>query len=88
MVNLTQKIVTKVHKASPNPILLYPIHLQPLIVLLQTDPNDHYVKNISPYMMNLDPDDAKIVYVLFSPWLKILLRNDPNFHLFSPFSRI
>ena len=88
MVDLTQKIVRKVHETSPNPILLYPIHLQPLIVLLQTDPNDQYVKNISPYMMNLDPDDAKIVYVLFSPWLKILLRNDPNFHLFSPFSRI
>ena len=89
MVALVQKIVTKIHETSPNPILIYPPRLQPLVLLLLTDPKADHVNVVGDRFLNLDSNDVKLISVIFLPWLKMLLNNDPTFHLlFFPLFRI
>ena len=89
MVALVQKIVTKIHQTSPNPILIYPPRLQPLILLLLTDPKADHVNVVGDRFLKLNSNDVKLISVIFLPWLKMLLNNDPTFHLlFFPLFRI
>ena len=88
MVELSQKMANKIHENAKNPILLYPSHLQSLVVLLLSRAFDQYSQLISRKLLKLDPADLKIISVLFLPWLKIILVNDPNYHLYFQFFRI
>ena len=88
MVELSQKMIKKIHENAQNPILLYPIHLQSLVVLLLSQAFDQYSQLISRKLLKLDPVDLKFISVLFLPWLKMILINDPNYHLYFQFFRI
>ena len=88
MVELSQKMVKRIHENAKNPILLYPAHLQSLVVLLLSQDFDQYSQLIGRKLLKLDPVDLKIISVLFLPWLKIILINDPNYHLYFQFFRI
>ena len=88
MVALTQKIFHRIHENSPNPILIYPPRLQPLVLLLLTEPKVEHINVIGDRFLKLNSFDTKLISVIFLPWLKMLLNNDPTFHLLFSLFRI
>lgn len=80
--SLIPEILTQIHRnAIKNPLDLYPIHLQSLIVLLLNDPNDQLVDQVASLWIKIaqnNPQENEKLCVLFLPWLNKILQISPE----------
>jgi hypothetical protein len=88
IIDIISKMICKLHQLAPNPVELYPSHLQHLVILLLSNPDDlvDNLSNICPkicdYWSQINkkyPIQSQILAILFTPWLNIVFKSCPKF---------